>query len=38
MYKVYDSLGYYIKSFSTYKDAMTFKIVNNRYDWIIKSK
>lgn len=35
-YKVYDSLGNYLRSFSSYKGAMTFKIMNNRLDWTIK--
>lgn len=33
---VYDSCGKYIKSFPTYKQAMTFKIANGRLDWEIK--
>lgn len=36
MYKVYDSLGYYLASFKTWKAAQEFKITNGRYDWVIK--
>lgn len=35
-YKVYDSLGNYLKSFPKYEQAATFKIMNGRYDWTIK--
>lgn len=35
-YRIYDSLGNYLKSFSTYKQASTYKIMCGRYDWIIK--
>lgn len=38
MYKVFDSVGQFLRSFPTYKQAMTFKIANGRMDWIIKSK
>ena len=34
-YKVFDSLGNYLRSFPTYKQAYTFKIACNRYDWAI---
>lgn len=32
MYKVIDSVGETLRVFSTYKEAMCFKIVNNRFD------
>ena len=35
-YRVYDSLGNYLRSFNSYPQAMTFCIANNRYDWTIK--
>lgn len=35
-FKVYDSLGNYLKSFPTYQQAMTFKIMCGRHDWTIK--
>lgn len=35
-YKVYDSMGNYLRSFPSYQSAMTFKIMNGRYDWTIK--
>lgn len=35
-YKVYDSSGKFLKSFPTYNQAMTYKIMCQRYDWIIK--
>lgn len=35
-YKVYDSLGKYLRSFATYKQAATYRIMCGRYDWIIK--
>lgn len=36
MYKVFDSVGQFLRSFPTYKQAMTFKIANGRMDWNIK--
>lgn len=35
-FRVYDSLGNYLKSFPTYPQAMTYKIMCGRYDWTIK--
>lgn len=35
-YIVEDSLGNPIKSFTTYKQAFTFKIMSQRYDWKIR--
>nr|DAR02425.1 MAG TPA: hypothetical protein [Crassvirales sp.] len=35
-YRVYDSLGNYLRSFSTYNQAMTYKTMCQRYDWVIK--
>lgn len=36
-YYIYDSYGHLIRgNFATYKAAMTFKIVMNRLDWIIR--
>lgn len=37
-YIVYDSLGNYLRTFSNYKQAMTFKIAMGRYDWSIVRK
>lgn len=37
MYKVFDTQGFYIKSFSTYKAAYAFLIMSQRYDWKIIS-
>ena len=36
MYKVFDSVGQFLRSFPTYKQAMTFKIANGRMDWNIQ--
>ena len=33
---VEDSYGNPIKSFATYKQAFTFKIMSQRYDWRIR--
>ena len=33
---VYDSLGNQIKKCNTYEQAMTYKIMCQRYDWTIK--
>lgn len=38
MYKVYDSCGYLLRSFPTWKAAFTFKIMCQRYDWTIKKE
>lgn len=35
-FKVYDSLGKYLRSFPSYQAAMTYKIMCCRHDWIIK--
>lgn len=35
-FKVYDSLGNYLRGFSTYSQAVTYKIMCGRYDWTIK--
>lgn len=35
MYRVYDSTGKYLRSFPTYKQAMTYKIACGRMDWKI---
>ena len=35
MYVVYDSSGKYLRSFKTYKDAYSFIISMQRYDWVI---
>lgn len=35
-YGVYDSVGKLLRCFKTYKQAFTFKIVMQRYDWTIK--
>lgn len=29
MYKVFDSVGQFLKSFPTYNQAMTFKVINS---------
>ena len=34
MYKVFDSLGNYLKSFNSYQAAFEFR--GSRYDWTIK--
>lgn len=35
-YRVIDSEGYILRTFPTYKQAMTFKIAMGRYDWKIR--
>ena len=35
-YKIYDKYGKFIKSFPTYKQAYTYIICMQRYDWSIK--
>ncbi len=35
-YAVYDSLGNFLRGFPTYQQAMTYKIMCQRYDWVIK--
>lgn len=35
-FRVYDSLGKYLRSFPSYSAAMTYKIMCGRYDWVIK--
>lgn len=35
MYKVIDSYNNVLKKFNTYKQAYTFLIMNQRYDWQI---
>lgn len=35
-FAVYDTLGYRLGVFPTWKAAYTFKIANQRYDWVIK--
>lgn len=35
-YKVYDSLGNFLRSFSSYKQASTYITMCGRYDWSIK--
>lgn len=36
MFKIYDSMGNYLRSFPTYQQAMTYKTMCQRYDWTIK--
>ena len=36
MYRVFDSVGQFLRSFPTYKQAMIFKIANGRMDWNIQ--
>lgn len=36
MYKVFDSVGQFLRSFPIYEQAMTFKIANGRMDWNIQ--
>lgn len=36
MYKIYDSLGNFIKSFPTYQQAATYKLARGNSGWIIK--
>lgn len=35
-YNIYDSLGNYLGSFSSFSGAQNFIISNNRYDWSIR--
>lgn len=35
-YIVYDSLGNPMKKCNTYEQAMTYKIMCQRYDWTVK--
>ena len=35
-YKVFDSLGNYLRTFSTYQQAFTFCYSCGRMDWLIK--
>lgn len=35
-YYVKDSLGNILRVFYSYKEAFTFKIINNRHDWTIE--
>ena len=35
-YGVFDSTGTLLKYFNTYKQAETFKISRQRYDWSVK--
>lgn len=35
-YKIYDSLGNYMKSFPDYKKAFSYKYVFGNYGWTIK--
>lgn len=35
LYKVLDSKGYFISKFFTYNDALAFKMLANRPDWVI---
>jgi hypothetical protein len=35
-YRVYDSTGAWLRTFSTYKEAQTFCISRGRFDWPIK--
>lgn len=37
-YVVLDSKGQYLKSFETYKQAHTFRIISGRYDFQIITK
>lgn len=34
-YAIFDGQGVLLKKFKTFQAAMTFKIANNRHDWII---
>lgn len=36
MFKIYDSMGNYLRSFPAYQQAMTYKIMCQRYDWTIR--
>jgi hypothetical protein len=35
-YKVLDSEGNILRVFTTYEQAMTYKIAMSRFDWLIK--
>lgn len=36
MYRVYDSLGNFMRSFPTYQQASTYKLAFGNYGWTIK--
>lgn len=36
LYKVFDSYGNYLRTFSTYQQAFTFCYSRGRMDWLIK--
>lgn len=36
MYRVYDSLGNFLRSFPTYQQASTYKLAFGNYGWTIK--
>lgn len=36
MYKVFDSLGNLMRKFSTYREAITYKMVYGNLGWTIK--
>jgi hypothetical protein len=36
MVKVYDSFGHLVGRFSSLNDALAFRSMNRRYDWIIR--
>lgn len=36
MYKVFDSLGNFMRRFSTYKQAVTYRLAYGNYGWTIK--
>lgn len=38
MYRVYDSLGNFMRSFPNYQQASTYKFTFGNYGWTIKSK
>ena len=38
LYKVFDSLGNYLRTFYTYQQAFTFCYSRGRMDWLIKCK
>lgn len=37
VYKVYDTTGAWLRTFSTYKEAQTYRISMGRYDWQIRT-
>ena len=37
MYRVYDSLGNFLRSFPTYQQASNYKLAFGNYGWVIKS-